>query len=153
MELGYLGAYNRHKPSPFEGFDVGGDGMVGYSIYGVDIIALRGYENGGLTPSNATHRYANVYNKYTVELRYPLVMQSSTMIWGIVFAEAGNGYLDWKNFNPFKVKRSMGVGARLYLPMIGLLGIDWGYGFDAPFGGTKANGGKVHFTMGITSQL
>lgn len=148
-EFGYLGSYNKNKPSPFEGFDVGGDGMTGYSVYGVDIIKLRGYENGGLTPyAVAGNSYARAYNKYTVELRYPILMQSGSTIYALAFAEGGNGFASWQDFNPFSIKRSVGVGIRLYLPVVGLIGFDWGYGFDPQVGEDKAHGGELHFMMG-----
>jgi outer membrane protein insertion porin family len=150
-ELGYLGHYNRYKQSPFEGFDLGGDGMSGYSYYGVDVISLRGYEDGRLTPTygSTNQDYAKVYNKYTVELRHPIIMQPSSYIYALVFAEGGNAYMSWKEFDPFKVKRSLGAGVRLYLPIVGMIGVDWGYGFDVQVGDTKRNGGKVHFMMGM----
>lgn len=148
-EFGYLGSYSKNKPSPFEGFDVGGDGMTGYSVYGVDIIKVRGYENGGLTPyATAGNSYARAYNKYTVELRYPLLMQSGSTVYCLLFAEGGNGFASWQDFNPFSIKRSVGVGVRLYLPVVGLIGFDWGYGFDPQVGETKAHGGELHFMMG-----
>lgn len=148
-EMGYLGHYNKYKKSPFEGFEVGGDGMSGYSLYGVDIISLRGYSDGDLTPSQKYGEYASVYNKYTVELRYPIIMQPQSYIYGLVFAEAGNAFNSWGEFDPFKLKRSLGAGVRLYLPIVGMIGVDWGYGFDAPFGKTQRHGGKIHFMIGM----
>lgn len=150
-EMGYLGHYNRFKISPFEGFDVGGDGMTGYNLYGVDIIALRGYEDGTLTPlaDRQNNDYAKVYNKYTVELRYPVIMQPQSTIWVLGFAEGGNGFSTWKDFDPFRIRRSLGVGVRLYLPVVGMIGVDWGYGFDIAEGATSRNGGKIHFSMGM----
>ena len=147
-EMGYLGYYNKHKLSPFEGFDVGGDGMSGYNLYGVENIGLRGYENSSLTPNRSNSQYASVYNKYTVELRYPFILQPSSTIYGLVFAEAGNAYQTWKQFNPFLLKRSLGLGVRLYLPMIGMIGVDWGYGFDKQVGANNKHGGQFHFMMG-----
>lgn len=149
-EMGYLGSYNPYKVSPFEGFELGGDGMSGYNLYGVDIIAMRGYEDGSLNPYFAEDRndYAKVYNKYTVELRYPIIMQPQSQIYALVFAEGGNSFKSWKDFDPFFIKRSLGVGIRLYIPFIGMIGVDWGYGFDAPYGSTKRNGGKFHFMLG-----
>lgn len=147
-EMGYLGHYNKHKLSPFEGFDVGGDGMSGYNVYGVDVIGLRGYEDGTLTPYSENNDYARLYNKYTVEVRYPFIMQPSSYIYGLVFAEGGNGYSSWRNFNPFTIKRSLGVGIRMYLPVVGMLGVDWGYGFDKPVNSTKVSGGQFHFMIG-----
>lgn len=147
-EMGYLGRYNKNKQSPFEGFDVGGDGMSGYNVYGVDVISLRGYEDGALTPSATRYTYANVYNKYTAELRYPIIMQPQSQIFGLIFAEAGNGWLSWRDFNPFQLKRSLGAGVRIYLPVIGMLGIDWGYGFDRAYGASSKSGGQFHFMIG-----
>lgn len=148
-EMGYLGSYDKNKPSPFEGFDVGGDGMSGYNLYGVENIGMRGYENSSLTPKNeSASRYATVYNKYTLELRYPFILQPSSTIYGLVFAEAGNAYPSWKKFDPFLLKRSAGFGVRLYLPMIGLIGVDWGYGFDNQYGERQKHGSQFHFMMG-----
>ncbi len=151
-QFGYLGTYNRKWGySPFEGFLVGGDGMSGYNTYGSDIIPLRGYENYSLTPVEATSynsngsAYAgNVYDKFTVELRYPVIMQPSSQIFVLAFLEGGNCWSDIRKFNPFQIKRSAGVGARIFLPMIGLLGIDWGYGFDDAQNG----GSQLHFIIG-----
>lgn len=151
-QFGYLGYYNRKWGySPFEGFLVGGDGMSGYNSYGSEVIALRGYENYSLTPYRATayssngYSYAgNVYDKFTVELRYPIVMQPQSTIFALLFLEGGNCWADIRDFNPFQIKRSAGVGVRVYLPVIGLLGIDWGYGFD-----DKTNGkSQFHFLIG-----
>jgi len=147
-ELGFLGYYDKYKPSPFEGFDVGGDGMSGYNIYGVDVIGLRGYENSSLTPNRSAGQYANMYSRYTLEMRYPFILQPSSTIYGLAFAEAGNGYADWQSFDPFLLKRSLGVGARIFLPMIGMIGVDWGWGFDMQVGDTKRHGGQFHFSMG-----
>ena len=151
-QFGYLGYYNRNWGySPFEGFLVGGDGMSGYSTYGSDIIPLRGYENYSLTPYMATaynsggRAYAgNVYDKFTVEFRYPVILQPSSTIFVLGFLEGGNCWSDIRNFNPFQIKRSAGVGVRIFLPMIGLLGIDWGYGFDD----SSIGGSQFHFIIG-----
>ena len=151
MQFGYLGYYNRRWGySPFEGFWVGGDGMTGYNTYGSEIISLRGYENYSLTPQTYTQysSYAsysgNVYDKFTVELRYPVILQPQSTIFALVFLEGGNCWSEIRDFNPFQIKRSAGVGIRVYLPVVGLLGIDWGYGFD-----DAANGGsQFHFTIG-----
>ena len=147
-EMGYLGSYNKNKLSPFEGFDVGGDGMSGYNVYGVDVIGLRGYENSSITPLSYTGDYARVYNKYTLELRYPVVMSAQAQAYVLGFAEGGNAFEDWSKFNPFQLKRSLGVGFRVYLPVIGLMGVDWGYGFDKAPGQTKRSGGQVHYIIG-----
>ena len=145
-EMGYLGNYNRHKTSPFQRFEVGGDGMSGYTIYGVDIIGLRGYEDGALDPVNSN--YSMAYNKYTVELRYPVILKPSSQIFVLGFLEGGSGFNSWREFSPFKIKRSAGVGVRVYLPIVGQLGLDWGWGFDAPMGDTRRSGGHFHFTLG-----
>ena len=144
-EMGYLGHYNKDKVSPFERFEVGGDGMTGYNIYGVDIIALRGYEDGALDQSSY---YSVGYNKYTMELRYPIIMKPSSSIYVLGFLEGGNGFNSWKEFSPFKIKRSAGVGVRLYLPIVGMIGVDWGYGFDPAYGKTKRSGSQFHFVIG-----
>lgn len=145
-EMGYLGNYNRHKVSPFERFEVGGDGMSGYNIYGIDIISMRGYEDGDLDPVGSN--YSCAYNKYTVELRYPIILKPSSQIYVLGFLEGGNGFDSWRDFSPFRLKRSAGFGVRLYLPVVGMLGIDWGYGFDAPAGKTTKHGGQFHFVLG-----
>lgn len=147
-EMGFLGSYNPHKVSPFQRFEVGGDGMSGgYNIYGIDIIGMRGYEDGALDP---TSQYSCAYNKYTVELRYPLIMKPSSTIYVLGFLEGGNGFTSWRDFSPFKIKRAAGIGVRLYLPVVGMLGIDWGYGFDHPNQGdtSKPNGSKFSFVIG-----
>ena len=150
-QFGYLGYYNRNWGySPFEGFRVVGDGMSGYDTYGSEIISLRGYENYSLTPealatSTTGNYYAgNVYDKFTVELRYPVILQPQSTIYALVFLEGGNCWSDIRNFNPFQIKRSAGVGVRVFLPMIGLLGVDWGYGFDDPVNGKS----QFHFVIG-----
>lgn len=142
-EMGFLGSYNKNKISPFEGYDVGGDGMSGYNIYGVEVIGLRGYENGALGSQ------ARAYNKYTMELRYPFILQPSSQIYGLVFAEGGNAFTSLKTFNPFTIKRSLGVGLRMYLPIVGMLGIDWGYGFDRAPRANKVSGSNFHFMIGM----
>jgi outer membrane protein insertion porin family len=150
--FGYKGFYNQDiGPSPFEGFDVGGDGLTGYNIYGYETIALRGYSNSSLTPrDNATGTKAgNVYEKLTMEIRYPFSLNPSATIFGLAFAEAGNAWGSINEFNPFLIKRSLGVGLRAFLPMFGLLGIDWGYGFDTVPNTAYGNAGSnFHFTIG-----
>ena len=151
-QFGYLGYYNRNWGySPFEGFRVGGDGMSGYDTYGSEIISLRGYENYSLTPQalssyNSTGNYyaGNVYDKFTVELRYPVILQPQSTIYALLFLEGGNCWSDIRDFNPFQIKRSAGVGVRIFLPMIGLLGVDWGWGFDDPVNGKS----QFHFVIG-----
>lgn len=152
-QFGYLGYYNRNWGySPFEGFLLGGDGMSGYSTYGSEVIALRGYENYSLTPyepsaynSNGYAYAGNVYDKFTVELRYPVILQPSSTIYVLAFLEGGNCWSDIRDFNPFQIKRSAGLGVRIYLPMIGLLGVDWGYGFDTADPGRRS---QFHFVIG-----
>ena len=151
-QFGYLGYYNRNWGySPFEGFRVGGDGMSGYDTYGSEIVALRGYENYSLTPqaassynSSGIYYAGNVYDKFTVELRYPVILQPQSTIYALLFLEGGNCWADIRDFNPFQIKRSAGVGVRVFLPMIGLLGVDWGWGFDDPVNG----GSQFHFVIG-----
>ena len=145
-EMGFLGSYNKHKVSPFERFEVGGDGMTGYNIYGIDIISMRGYEDGALDP--VSNNYACAYNKYTAELRYPIILKPSSQIYVLGFLEGGNAFESWRKFSPFKIKRSAGFGVRLYLPVVGMLGIDWGYGFDPPAGSTTKSGSQFHFVLG-----
>lgn len=151
-QFGYLGYYNRNWGySPFEGFLVGGDGMSGYSTYGSEVISLRGYSNYSLTPyrqsaynSNGYAYAGNVYDKFTVELRYPVILQPTSTIYALAFLEGGNCWADIREFNPFQIKRSAGVGVRIYLPMVGLLGVDWGYGFDDSTNGKS----QFHFIIG-----
>lgn len=146
VEFGLLGAYNKYKKSPFETYYVGGDGMSGYSTtYATETIGLRGYDNGSLTPSGYTG-YA--YDRFTLELRYPLMLQGSTNIYALTFIEGGNAWSSVKDFNPFDMKRSAGVGVRIFLPMVGLLGIDWAYGFDDVFGSKQYGGSQFHFILG-----
>ena len=144
-EMGYLGSYNKNKVSPFQRYEVGGDGMSGYNIYGIDIIAMRGYEDGALDPTNY---YSRGYNKYTAELRYPVILKPSSQIYVLGFLEGGNAFDSWREFSPFKIKRSAGFGVRLYLPVVGMLGIDWGYGFDPPANSTTKSGSQFHFVLG-----
>ena len=145
IEFGLLGHYNKYKKSPFETFDVGGDGMTGYSSYATESVALRGYENSSLTPYG---REGYAYTRLGIELRYPLMLETSTNIYVLGFLEAGNAWNDINKFNPFDLKRSAGVGVRIFLPMIGMMGIDWGYGFDR-IGSTKDYGGsQFHFILG-----
>ena len=145
VELGLLGSYNKDKKSPFETFYVGGDGMSGYSSgYAEETIGLRGYDNGSLTPYRA-EGYA--YDRFTLELRYPFLLGNTT-IYGLGFLEAGNAWSDAGSFNPFDLKRSAGLGVRIFLPMVGLMGIDWAYGFDTPYPGSNKGGSQFHFILG-----
>ena len=145
VEFGLLGHYNKYKKSPFETFDVGGDGMTGYSSYATESIALRGYENSSLTPYGS-EGYA--YTRLGLELRYPLMLETSTSIYALTFVEAGNAWHDVNKFNPFQLKRSAGVGVRIFLPMIGMMGIDWAYGFDKINGSSQYSGSQFHFILG-----
>ena len=148
-DFGYLGCYNKDLYSPFEGYQVGGDGMSGYNTYGSDIIGLRGYPNYSLTPIEGNAYAGRVYDKFTVELRYPVVLQPSSTIFALAFLEGGNCWSSIKDFNPFEIKRSAGVGLRVLLPIVGMLGIDWAYGFDpVPSEGKKKSGSQFHFMIG-----
>jgi len=143
VELGLLGSYNKNKKSPFETYYMGGDGMSGYSTgYAEETIGLRGYENGSLTPYGA-EGYA--YTRMSLELRYPFLLGNTT-IYGLGFVEAGNAWTDTSKFNPFDMKRSAGLGVRIFLPMVGMMGIDWAYGFDKVFG--TRGGSQFHFILG-----
>jgi outer membrane protein insertion porin family len=144
-EFGLLGSYNKDKKSPFETYYMGGDGMSGYSTsYAEETIGLRGYENGSLTPYGASG-YA--YDRFTLELRYPLLLGNTT-IYGLGFLEGGNAWSQTSNFNPFDIKRSAGLGVRIFLPMVGLMGIDWAYGFDRAYGNSAKGGSQFHFILG-----
>lgn len=146
FDCGFLGSYNKYKKSPFETFYMGGDGMSGYSYnYYSETIGLRGYDNGCLTPYGF-EGYA--YSRLGAELRYPVMLQGSTNIYALAFVEGGNAWTDIKKFNPFDMKRSAGVGVRIFLPMVGMMGIDWGYGFDKVFGSKKYGGSQFHFVLG-----
>ena len=146
FDFGLLGHYNKYKKSPFETFYVGGDGMSGYSsTYYSETIGLRGYDNGALTQG---YNYGYAYNRMTLELRYPLMLNNSTNIYALAFAEAGNAWTEISKFNPFDMKRSAGVGVRLFLPMVGMMGIDWAYGFDKINGSKSYSGSQFHFVLG-----
>jgi outer membrane protein insertion porin family len=152
FSFGYLGYYNKDiGPSPFENFYLGGDGMTGYSFYGREVIALRGYTNGSLTPTDSKtgSPAGNIYSKITFELRYPLSLSQQATIYALTFLESGRAWYSLKEYNPFKMNRSAGIGLRANLPMFGLLGIDWGYGFDpVPSGDSNANKSQFHFVIG-----
>lgn len=142
-DVGLLGSYNKWLRSPFETFYVGGDGMSGSYTYATETIALRGYDNGALTPWG---REGYAYTRLGVELHFPFMLQPSTTIYGLVFAEGGNAWTRVKDFSPFNMKRSAGAGLRIFLPMVGMMGIDWAYGFDTVYG-TKG-GSHFHFILG-----
>ncbi|MBQ3925562.1 MAG: outer membrane protein assembly factor BamA [Bacteroidaceae bacterium] len=146
FDFGILGNYNKFKKSPFSTFYVGGDGMSGYSsMYYSETIGLRGYDNGALTQG---YNYGYAYDRMTLELRYPLMLQGSTNIYALGFVEAGNAWSEIKKFNPFDMKRSAGFGVRLFLPMVGMMGIDWAYGFDNINGSKSYGGSQFHFVLG-----
>ena len=149
-EFGYLGHYNIYAKSPFETFYMGGDGMSSYSSYSTEYISMRGYQSGSLTPFDPVtgRNLGYVYNKYTMELRYPISLEQNATIWVLGFAEAGNCFANLKDFNPFDLKRSLGVGVRIYLPMFGLMGIDWGWGFDKINGTDQYGKSQFHFVLG-----
>lgn len=152
--FGYLGHYNKDiGPSPFENFYLGGSGMTGYSLYGREIIALRGYTDGSVTPTDSKtgSPTGNVYSKFTLELRYPVSLNQQATIYGLAFLEAGKAWNKMNQYNPFRMNRSAGIGVRANLPMFGLLGVDWGYGFDPvddPVAFPDANKGQFSFTIG-----
>ena len=150
-EFGFLGAYNQNRGAiPFERFYVGGDGLANYSMDGRETIQLRGYPNNSLTPVNTKGEQigATVYNKFSLEMRYPITLKSSASIYALTFLEAGSSYKDFKTYNPFALSRSAGAGLRVFMPAFGLLGIDFGYGFDALPGTSKPNGWETHFIIG-----
>ena len=142
-DIGLLGSYNKYLKSPFETFYVGGDGMSGSYMYAQETIALRGYDNGAFTPWT---KDGYAYTRFCMELHFPFLLQPSTTIYGLAFVEGGNAWTDVKDFAPFNLKRSAGVGVRIFLPMVGMMGIDWGYGFDTVYG--KKGGGHFHFILG-----
>jgi outer membrane protein insertion porin family len=144
VEYGFLGYYNENRRSPFERFRVGGSGMSGYNFYGADIISLRGYQDYSLSPTTGS----NMYDKVTLELRYPVTLKPSATIYVLGFMEGGNAWMNFEDYNPFDLKRSAGVGVRIFLPMFGLMGIDWGYGFDDINGDTSVSGSQFHFVIG-----
>ena len=144
-EFGFLGAYNSDRGIvPFERFYVGGDGLANYSLDGREVIQLRGYPNNSLSSSNG----GTVYNKYSMELRYPITMKQSAKIYAMSFLEAGAAFDNFKTFDPFKVQRAAGVGLRVFMPAFGLLGIDFAHGFDPVPGDTVKSGWQTHFIIG-----
>ena len=136
--------------SYFDRFYLGGDGLSGYNnLDGREIIGMRGYGNETITPEYAFNKNigGTIYSKYTLELRYPLSLNPSSTIYAMAFLEGGNSWLNWADFNPFSIYRTAGVGIRVFLPMFGLLGLDWGYGFDEVPGIPSANGSQFHFSI------
>ncbi|UGU14821.1 outer membrane protein assembly factor BamA [Sinomicrobium kalidii] len=148
--FGYLGAYNNDRGVvPFERFYVGGDGMANYTLDSRETIALRGYPNQSLSGGSGTSNLGStIYNKFSLELRYPLTLKPSASIYGLVFAEGGAAFDDFKDYNPFQLKRSAGFGLRIFMPAFGLLGIDFGHGFDSIDGTGQKNGWETHFIIG-----
>ena len=142
-DFGLLGSYNKWLKSPFETFYVGGDGMTGSYTYATETIGLRGYENGQFTPWG---KEGYAYTRLGMELHFPFMLQPTTTIYGLAFVEAGNAWTSVKDFSPFNLKRSAGAGVRIYLPMVGMMGIDWAYGFDKVYG--KKGGSHFHFILG-----
>jgi len=161
VRFGFLGEYNSQVPaSPFERFKLGGDGMQSYQfLQGSDIVGLRGYQNFSIIPVGVTYPTTNggsiadnntgstIYNKYTFELRYPVIQSQSATIFLLTFAEGGNVWNNFNKFDPFNVRRSAGIGARIFLPIFGLLGLDYGYGFDKIPGIPGANKGQFSFSI------
>lgn len=149
-EFGYVGHYNEYAKSPFGLYYMGGDGMSSYSTYATEYIAFRGYDAGALTPYDLETGYqaGYLYNKFTLEMRYPISLEQNATIWALAFVDAGNCFSSIKDYNPFNLKRSAGVGVRIYLPMFGLMGIDWAYGFDDISGTKDYSGSQFHFVLG-----
>ena len=145
-EFGFLGAYNNKRGIiPFDRFYLGGDGMSQYAMDGRETVALRGYTNQSLSSQDGS----TIYNKFSLELRYPISLKPAASIFALTFLESGNGYDNFREFNPFNAKRSAGLGVRIFMPAFGLLGIDFGYGFDSEFSGDlKAHGWETHFVIG-----
>ena len=145
VEFGFLGAYNNKRGLvPFERFFLGGDGLANYSLDGREVIQLRGYPNQSLSSQDGS----TVYNKFSLELRYPITMANAASIYALTFIEGGAAYDNFKNYNPFQLQRSAGFGLRVFMPAFGLLGIDFGHGFDPVPGGTLKNGWETHFIIG-----
>ncbi|MCF6140170.1 BamA/TamA family outer membrane protein [Flavobacterium sp. K77] len=150
-EFGFLGAYNQARGAvPFERYYLGGDGLANFAMDGRENIQLRGYPNNSLTPTNERGEQigGTVYNKFSLELRYPITLKSSASIYALAFLEGGAAFSDFKTYNPFALNRSAGIGLRVFMPAFGLLGIDFGHGFDALPGQAKANGWETHFIIG-----
>ncbi|MDY0216700.1 MAG: POTRA domain-containing protein [Bacteroidales bacterium] len=149
FKFGYLGAYNNDIGiSPFERFYLGGDGLSGFALDGRELVGMRGYGNNTLTPkSSQGYVGASVYTKYTGEIRYPVSLNPSATIYLLTFVESGNTWSHFNEFNPFKMYKSAGFGVRVFLPMFGVLGLDWGYGFDDVPGVPGASKGQFHFSI------
>lgn len=144
-EFGFLGAYNQDRGvPPFERFFVGGDGLGSFSLDGREVIQLRGYPNQSLSNNDGN----TIYNKFSLELRYPVTLKQLASIYVLTFIEGGGAYDGFRNYNPFSLNRSAGAGIRIFMPAFGLLGIDFGYGFDPILNGTERNGWETHFIIG-----
>jgi len=154
LKMGFMGCYNQTIGiSPFGRFYLGGDGMTNWSYDGREVIGMRGYEDAALTPNvNGQVVGASIFHKFTAELRYPITLNPSATVYVLAFAEAGKGWIDKRQYNPFDLYKSMGVGVRVYLPMFGLLGFDWGYGFD-PVPGLSASASGSHFHISINQSI
>jgi outer membrane protein insertion porin family len=149
VQFGYLGQYNKELGiTPFERFYIGGDGLGNYNLLGREYVALRGYDNSSLTAENYKEKGGTIFNKYVFELRYPLSLNPQATIYALGFAEAGNSWLRFNDFDPFKVYRSLGLGVRIFMPYFGQLGFDWGYGFDNVPGKPDVNKGNFHISIG-----
>ena len=147
LEMGLLGMYNKKMgAAPFERFYVGGDGLsgMGYQFDGRELISLRGYSNNSVSPTTG----GTIYNRYSAELRYAISLNPASTVYVLGFLEAGNSWDSFDYFNPFSVKRSAGVGVRITIPMMGLMGLDYGWGLDEIPGNPDANGGQFHFSIG-----
>ncbi|MCX6247470.1 MAG: BamA/TamA family outer membrane protein [Bacteroidetes bacterium] len=149
LQFGFLGAYNSDiGVTPFQRFYLGGDGLTGYNnMDGRELIGFRGYINNSLTPLYPNMVGGTVYEKFTLELRYPISLNPSATIYGLAFMDGGHDWLSWKYVNPFDIYRSVGFGVRVFLPMFGLLGLDWGYGLDPIRGVPGVGGSQFHFSI------
>ena len=146
-EFGFLNSYNDEVGlPPFERFYIGGDGLSGFAMDGREVVGLRGYANQAV--SQHLSGGGSIYSKYYLEMRYPLSLNPSSTIYATAFAEAGNAWGSFQDFNPFEVKRSLGVGIRIFMPMFGLLGVDFGHGYDPLEGSTEKSGWQTHFSIG-----
>ena len=145
LEFGYLGAYNKDRGViPFERFFLGGDGLGNFTIDGRENIALRGYPNQSLSSQDG----GAIYNKFSMELRYPITLEGQAKIFVLGFLEGGAAFDNFRDYNPFDINRSAGLGLRIFMPAFGLLGIDFGHGFDPLPGQTTKNGWETHFIIG-----
>lgn len=149
-QFGFLGAYNNDRGIiPFERYYLGGSGMMNYSMDGRENVALRGYNDNSLSPTKDGREIGGtVYNKFSVELRYPISLKGQMSAYVLSFFDAGAAYEGFSNYNPFKLQRSAGLGVRVHMPMFGLLGVDFGYGFDNVPGTTQKGGWQPHFVLG-----